>query len=153
MTNHLHVLLRIDARIAEGWTDEDVVWRWGRLFPASRRVPAGPAYFRRLGSRSAEGRRVGGEGRERLQSISWLILLVDYTGRLFRAGKAAISAELAGIFERLGTTGESRRVRLEKLRQGRLFGRFFAASRERLKRRDRTPGSAVRVEPGRRPAR
>ena len=72
--------------------------------------------------------------RERLQSISWLILLVDYTGRLFRAGKAAISAQLAGIFERLGTTGESWRVRLEKLRQGRLFGRFFAASRERLKR-------------------
>ena len=27
--------------------------------------------------------------------------LVDHTGRLFRQGKASISAELAGIFERL----------------------------------------------------
>ena len=29
--------------------------------------------------------------------------LVEYTGRLFRQGKASISAELAGIFERLGS--------------------------------------------------
>jgi hypothetical protein len=43
-----------------------------------------------------------------------------------------ISAELAGIFERLATNAESWRIRLEKLRTGRLFGRFFAASRDRL---------------------
>ncbi|MFI5461083.1 MAG: hypothetical protein ACHRXM_37220 [Isosphaerales bacterium] len=48
-------------------------------------------------------------------------------------GKAAISAELSGIFDRLGTRAESWRVRLEKLRTGRLFGRFIAASRERLR--------------------
>ena len=30
-------------------------------------------------------------------------LLVDYTGRMFRGGKAAISAELTGILERLGS--------------------------------------------------
>jgi hypothetical protein len=58
--------------------------------------------------------------------------LVDHTGRLFRKGKAAISAELAGIFDRLGSGAETLRVRLEKLRTGRLFGRFCAASRERL---------------------
>jgi hypothetical protein len=29
-------------------------------------------------------------------------LLVDYMGRLFRQGKASISAKLAGIFGRLG---------------------------------------------------
>ena len=61
------------------------------------------------------------------------LLLVDYTGRLFREGKAAISAELAGILERLGTTAESWQARLEKLKSGRLLGRFFAASRERLR--------------------
>jgi hypothetical protein len=44
-----------------------------------------------------------------------------------------ISAELAGIFDRLGSNAESWRVRLEKLRTGRLFGRFFAASRARLR--------------------
>jgi hypothetical protein len=66
-------------------------------------------------------------------SLGSYLLLVDYTGRLFRKGKAAISAELAGIFDRLGSSAESLRVRLEKLRTGRLFGRFFAASRERLR--------------------
>ena len=35
-------------------------------------------------------------------SLGSYVKLVDYTGRLFRQGKATISAELAGIFERLG---------------------------------------------------
>jgi hypothetical protein len=58
--------------------------------------------------------------------------MVDYTGRLFREGKAAISRELAAIFDRLGTTAESWWARLVKLRQGRFFGRVFAATRQRL---------------------
>ena len=62
-----------------------------------------------------------------------LLILVDYTGRLFRDGKAAISAELTGILERLGSSAESWQARLEKLRGGRLQGRFFVASRERLR--------------------
>ena len=66
-------------------------------------------------------------------SLGSYLLLVDYTGRLFREGKAAISAELAGILARLGSSAESWRARLEKLRSGRLLGRFFAASRERLR--------------------
>ena len=66
-------------------------------------------------------------------SLGNYLLLVDYTGRLFREGKTAISAELAGILERLGTTAESWQARLEKLKPGRLLGRFFAASRERLR--------------------
>jgi len=60
-------------------------------------------------------------------------MLVDYTGRLFREGKAAISRELSGIFARLGSSAESWWARLEKLSRGRLLGRFFAASRERLR--------------------
>jgi hypothetical protein len=66
-------------------------------------------------------------------SIGNYFLLVDYTGRLFREGKAAISAELAGIFDRLGSRAENWQARMEKLRKGRLFGRFFAASREKLR--------------------
>ena len=38
-------------------------------------------------------------------------MLVDYTGRLFRDGKAAISAELNGILERLGSSAESWQAR------------------------------------------
>ena len=66
-------------------------------------------------------------------SIGNYLLLVDYTGRLFREGKARISAELAGILDRIGSSAESWQVRMEKLKNGRSFGRFFAASREKLR--------------------
>ena len=36
------------------------------------------------------------------------------------------------IFQRPGTSAETWQARLKKLREGRLFGRFFAASRKRL---------------------
>jgi hypothetical protein len=61
------------------------------------------------------------------------LLLVDYSGRLFREGKAMISQEVAEIFERIGTTAETWQARLEKLSEGRLLGRYFAASRKRLR--------------------
>ena len=66
-------------------------------------------------------------------SIGSYVLLVDFTGRLFREGKAAISAKLAGIFDRLGSRAENWQARMEKLRKGRLYGRFFASSREKLR--------------------
>jgi hypothetical protein len=66
-------------------------------------------------------------------SLGSYLLLIDYTGRLFRDGKATISSELSGILERLGSSVERGRARLEKLKAGRLLGRFFAASRERLR--------------------
>jgi hypothetical protein len=65
-------------------------------------------------------------------SLGSYLMLVDYTGHLFREGKVAISREVAEIFERLGTSAESWQARLQKLSEGLLFGRFFAASRERL---------------------
>src|SRR5208337_3353626 len=66
-------------------------------------------------------------------SLGNYLLLVEYTGRLFREGKAVISGELAGIFERLGSNAENWQARLQKLAAGRLLGRFFAASRARLR--------------------
>jgi hypothetical protein len=33
LDNRLHVLVRLDPDLAAGWADEEVVWRWGRLFP------------------------------------------------------------------------------------------------------------------------
>jgi hypothetical protein len=44
-----------------------------------------------------------------------------------------ISREVAEIFERLGSSAETWQARLEKLTKGRLLGRFFAASRQRLR--------------------
>ena len=66
-------------------------------------------------------------------SLGNYLLLVEYTGRLFRAGKAVISGELAGIFERLGNNAENWQARLQKLAAGRLLGRFCAARRARLR--------------------
>jgi hypothetical protein len=53
--------------------------------------------------------------------------------RHIRQGKATISAELAGIFERLGWSAQGWQNRLEKFRRDRLLGRFFAASRAKLR--------------------
>jgi hypothetical protein len=66
-------------------------------------------------------------------SLGSYLRLADYGGRLFREGKAMISRELAEIFARIGTTAETWQARLHKLRTGRLLGRFFAASRQRLR--------------------
>ena len=44
-----------------------------------------------------------------------------------------VPGELAGIFERLGSNAENWQARLQKLAAGRLLGRFFAASRARLR--------------------
>jgi REP element-mobilizing transposase RayT len=262
MDNHLHVLLRLDPDIAAGWSDKDVVERWGRLCPprdksrrplpisenwiqsrlkdtqwlatarerlqsvswfmkylkeplarmANRQDGARGAFFesrfksvailddeallatcvyidlnpvaakiaatpeisdhtsikQRLEHAEAEGKTAqleaategsvaGSVAAADVEESLWLcpiedrrgldsaregmmagfslgsyVSLVDYTGRIFRQGKAAISAELAGIFQRLGSDAQSWRLRMEKLRNGRLLGRFFAASQAKL---------------------
>ena len=33
LDNHLHVVLLLNDSVAKRWTDEEVVRRWGRLFP------------------------------------------------------------------------------------------------------------------------
>ncbi len=40
-------------------------------------------------------------------SLGTYLMLVDYTGRIFREGKAVVSREVAAIFERLGATAET----------------------------------------------
>jgi REP element-mobilizing transposase RayT len=263
MDNHLHVLVRLDPDVAGGWSDEEVVVRWGRLFPprdrsrqplpvssewvqwrlkdvawvattrarlqslswfmkclkeplarlANRQDKTRGAFFEErfksvaildeesllatctyidlnsvaagiakapessphtsvstrvehvkaqgrtsdlkaaaggsvAGSRASAGleetiwlcpiedRRGLGSAREGMLegfSLGSYLLLVDYTGRLFRGGKALISAQLSGILERLGSSVEVWQARLEKLKGGRLLGRFFAATRDRLR--------------------
>ncbi len=58
-------------------------------------------------------------------------MLIEYTGRMLRDGKAAISSEVVDTFTRLGCTPEIWGVRMNKLTGGRLLGRFLAASRQR----------------------
>ena len=63
------------------------------------------------------------------------------SGRSFRQ-LTGISREVAEIFDRLGTSAETWQARLQKLSEGRLLGRFFAASRQRL--REVAEGLALR---------
>ena len=64
------------------------------------------------------------------------VKLVEYTGRLFRQGKASISAEMAGIFERLGSSAQHWQTEMERLCGDRLLGRFCAASAVKLRVRE-----------------
>ncbi|MFN8739793.1 MAG: transposase [Pirellula sp.] len=83
-----------------------------------------------------EDRRGLGAVREGMRSgftLGQYVILVEYTGRMLRDGKAAISAEVADVFARLGCTPETWRVRMAKLAGGRLLGRFLAAPRDKLR--------------------
>jgi hypothetical protein len=67
-------------------------------------------------------------------SLGSYLLLVDYTSRVVRQGKARVSQEVAGILERLGTSAEFWQQRMEKLfAKSRLLGNYFATSAERLR--------------------
>ncbi|HHM11945.1 MAG TPA: transposase [Planctomycetaceae bacterium] len=67
-------------------------------------------------------------------SLAGYLLLVDYTSRLPRKGKAHVSHEVAGIFERLETTAENWTTRLRQLfGSSRLKGIYFATDRQRLR--------------------
>jgi hypothetical protein len=67
-------------------------------------------------------------------SLGTYLLLMNYTSRLAREGKARVGPEVAGIFQRLGTSAEFWSGRLQAMfgRQ-RLLGSHFAADRSRLR--------------------
>ena len=73
LDNHLHVLVRLDPGLAQGWSDEEVVRRWGRLFPprdkSRRPVPVSDDWVQ---WRLKDTRWVA-RARQRLQSLSWFM--------------------------------------------------------------------------------
>ncbi|MGO9921244.1 MAG: transposase [Isosphaeraceae bacterium] len=131
-SKHTSVKERVDHVKAQGRTEDMKAAREGSV--AGSKASAGLEESHWLcpieDRRRIDSRR---EGMLEGFSLGSYLLLVDYSGRLFRAGKAMISRELAEIFERLGTTAETWQARLEKLSEGRLLGRFLAASRQRLR--------------------
>jgi hypothetical protein len=80
-------------------------------------------------------RRLGGDREGMLEGFTLgnYLMLVEYTGRLVREGKASIASELADIFARLGFSVDAWQARLLKLSGGRLLGRFLSAHRDRLR--------------------
>ncbi len=151
----LHVLVRLDLEASNGWSDE--VPEESPHTSVTTRVEHAKAQGRTSDLKAAEqGSVAGSTASAGLEEAIWLcpvgdrrkldswregmmeglplgsyLLLVDYTGRLFREGKSAISAELAGILARLDTSVAGWQARLETLKGGRLLGRFLAGSRKR----------------------
>jgi hypothetical protein len=73
MENHLHVLLRLDPEVAQAWSDEDVVRRWGWLFPPrdKSRQPL-PVPDQWIQERLGDSQWIA-KTRDRLQSLSWFM--------------------------------------------------------------------------------
>ncbi len=73
LDNHLHLLVRLDPDVAAAWSDEEVVRRWGRLFPprdkSRKPLPVSNAWVDwRLNDAAWVVK-----ARERLQSLSWFM--------------------------------------------------------------------------------
>jgi hypothetical protein len=81
-------------------------------------------------------RRQGSECEGMLEgfSLGSYLLLVDYTSRLCRAGKARVSQQITGILERLGSSAELWQHRIGRLfGKPRLLGNYFATDPQRLR--------------------
>jgi hypothetical protein len=66
-------------------------------------------------------------------SLGSYLLLVDYTSRLCRQGKARVSREVASILDRLGSSPDVWAHRIQRLfEKTRLLGTYFCTDRERL---------------------
>lgn len=61
------------------------------------------------------------------------LMLVEYTGRLLREGKATITAEVNDILGRIGSSSDTWQARMQQLCRGRMLGRFLASTRQRLR--------------------
>ena len=73
MDNHLHVLLRLDQEVADGWSDEEVVRRWGRLFPPRDKSRQALAVTNNWVEWRLKDSQWVATARQRLQSISWFM--------------------------------------------------------------------------------
>lgn len=73
LDNHMHVLVRLDPDVVAGWSDDDAVRRWGRLFPPRdndrQPLPVSKDWVRgRLQDAAWVAR-----ARQRLASLSWFM--------------------------------------------------------------------------------
>ncbi|MCH2097262.1 MAG: hypothetical protein MK142_02620, partial [Pseudomonadales bacterium] len=75
MSNHTHVVLRIDPKLPERWSDEDVARRWARLNQRLEAVE--PAHVEaRVRQLVAQPQRIA-ELRVRLGSLSWFMRFLN----------------------------------------------------------------------------
>jgi hypothetical protein len=67
------VLLRLDPEVADGWSDEEVVRRWGRLFPPRDKSRQALAVTDNWVQWRLKDSQWVATARQRLQSISWFM--------------------------------------------------------------------------------
>ena len=78
LDNHLHVPVLLDPQAAAGWSDEEVVRRWGRLFPPRDRTRrALPVFDDWVQERPKDAACVA-TARERLRSLRAVFLRVAH---------------------------------------------------------------------------
>ena len=73
LDNHLHVLVRLDPDVAQGWSDEEVVRRWGRLFPPRDKSRRPLEVSDDWVQGHLKNVRWLAQARQRLQSLSWFM--------------------------------------------------------------------------------
>ena len=68
-------------------------------------------------------------------SFAGYLRLLDWSGRLFRPGKARVPKEVAEILQRLGSSPDLWHHRLRKLREtARIYGVVFGVTRQAINR-------------------
>ena len=65
MSNHLHVVVRVDEAVADTWEDDDVIERYGQLFPGMKAVAKDATERQR--------HELANEWRSRLCDLSWFM--------------------------------------------------------------------------------
>ncbi len=73
LDNHLHVLVRLDPQRIADWSDEEVVRRWGRLFPPRDRDRQPLSLPKDWIEQRLQDARWLAKTRERLASLSWFM--------------------------------------------------------------------------------
>ena len=118
MDNHLHVLLRLDPAVARTWSDDEVVRRWGRLFPPrdKSRQPI-PLPEQWIQERLDDAQWIA-KTRERLQSLSWFMkCLKEPLSRLANRQDKTRGAFFEGRFRSVAVVDDE-----SLLKSGRIYG-------------------------------
>jgi hypothetical protein len=109
LDNYLHLLVRLDPDVAQGWSDsdEDVVRRWGRLFPPRDKArQVAPVSEEWVQARLKDARWVA-TARERLQSLSWFMkCLKEPLSRLANRAEQTRGAFFEGRFKSVAILDE-----------------------------------------------
>src|SRR4029077_18755497 len=79
MNNHLHLLLRLDPTVAQGWSDEEVVRRWGRLYPPRDKSRQPLAASKAWVERRLEDAQWMATARQLFQSLRWFMKCLKET--------------------------------------------------------------------------